>query len=878
MTTFVASLHLPYTVGFNLRRNGRGERPNLRFAARESFDVTTPVPNLLATLNQTVLVTPPKTPPAPAIRDDSTFFLEPHSNETIAEEEDGHETDATDASVTSRSNSTASPPTSMSNRNTRRTSRRRSSAESGFLKNASWFIEPYDQGNGGLKNAVSAALDAKVIENRTWVGTLGIPTDQLSEQARAEIDVKLRDDYDSLVVYCKDADFEGHYAHYCKEMLWPVFHNQIPDHPRSKAYEDHSWCYYVALNQAFADTIVRDYKKGDQIWIHDYHLLLVPKMIRDKIPDAKISFFLHVAFPSSEVFRCLAVRRQLLEGMLGACLVGFQTPEYTRHFLQTCSRLLYVEATPNGIQLEDRFIHVTSDPIGIDPVSLGLRRKEPAVEEWIKIITERYRGKKLIVARDKLDHVRGVRQKLLAYEQFLDKHPEWDGKVVLIQVALSTTENYDLQNQVSDIVTRINSSHANLAHSPVVFLHQDISFSQYIALLTIADALVVTSLREGMNLTSHEFVYFQDKKHSPLILSEFTGSAAFFKNAHIPVNPWNNRQCAEAFVRALEMSPEEKKKRWEILYNAITHHTATNWVSGFMTKWDEAYEEEQRRGLSTIPRLSSKKLGECYSSSNKRLIILDYEGTLASWGAPTNVIMTSPQRTIDILNDLLSDKKNIVYVMSGRTPEELERLFRRVPGLGLIAETGCFIRPFEKTKWIRAARPEAECEKWKSQVHDILQYYRERTPGTYIEARHCSFLFHYRNAEDMVTASRQAAECANDVNDRFENQSIRAVPVDGAVAVESIECSKATAAMKVMDILRDRAEQAGDSQTQPDFLLVIGDDRDDEVIFRWANEQRDKIPHVTTVSVGMRNTEACATLAQGVAGVHLALQKLASLK
>lgn len=169
-----------------------------------------------------------------------------------------------------------------------------------------------------------------------------------------------------------------------------------------RAYEDHSWCYYVALNQAFADTIIRDYKKGDQIWVHDYHLLLVPKMIRDKIPDAKISFFLHVAFPSSEVFRCLAVRNELLEGILGACLVGFQTPEYTRHFLQTCSRLLCVEATPNGIQLEDHFIHVISDPIGIDPVSLDVKRKEPAVEEWIKIISERYRGKKLIVARDKV--------------------------------------------------------------------------------------------------------------------------------------------------------------------------------------------------------------------------------------------------------------------------------------------------------------------------------------------------------------------------------------------------------------------------------------------------------------------------------------------
>ncbi|KAF8464572.1 glycosyltransferase family 20-domain-containing protein [Kalaharituber pfeilii] len=867
------SRHLPYTVGFILQKRERNK--DLNFSKNESFDVTAPIPNLLTTLNRSVLVTPPKTPPAPVVQDDGNFFFQPRPNGDIAEEEED-----TDSSQPSRSNSTSTPTSppraSMSNRNTRRTSRRRSSEQSGMMKGASWFIEPCDQGNGGLKNAVSAALDAGVLENRTWVGTLGIPTDHLGEALKAEIDVKLRDDYDSLVVYCKDADFEGHYAHYCKEMLWPVFHNQIPDHPRSKAYEDHSWCYYVALNQEFADTIIRDYKRGDMIWVHDYHLLLVPKMIRDKIPDAKIGFFLHVAFPSSEVFRCLAVRKQLLEGILGSCLIGFQTPEYTRHFLQTCSRLLYVEATPNGIQLEDRFIHVTSLPIGIDPVSLDVRRKDPAVEEWIKIIAERYRGKKLIVARDKLDHVRGVRQKLLAFEQFLDKHPEWDGKVVLIQVALSTTENSDLQNQVSDIVTRINSSHANLAHSPVVFLHQDISFSQYIALLTIADALVITSLREGMNLTSHEFVYFQGEKHSPLILSEFTGSASIFEGAQISVNPWNNRQCAEAFQKALEMSEEEKKRRWEKLYSATTHHTASHWVASFIKQWDAAYEEQQRRGLSTIPRLSSKKLGEDYVNSKKRLLILDYEGTLASWGAPTNVIMTNPQRTIDTLNDLLSDKRNIVYVMSNRTPEELERLFRRVPGVGLIAETGCFIRPFEKSKWIRAARSESECVKWKNQVLDILKYYVERTPGTYIESRHCSCLFHYRNAEDMATAARQAAECANDVNDRFENQGIRAVPVDGAVTVESAECNKATAAMKVMGFLQEAAEDK--EQALPDFLLVVGDDRDDEVIFRWANEQRDKIPIVTTVSVGMRNTEACATLAQGVAGVLLALQKLASLR
>lgn len=242
-------------------------------------------------------------------------------------------------------------------------------------------------------------------------------------------------------------------------------------------------------------------------------------------------------------------------------------------------------------------------------------------------------------------------------------------QVVLIQVALSTTENLDLNNQVSDIVTRINSSHANLAHSPVVFLHQDISFEQYIALLTIADALVVTSLREGMNLTSHEYVYFQDEKHSPLILSEFTGSASIFEGAQISVNPWNMKQCADAFQKALEMSPNEKKRRWEKLYRATTLHTASHWVESFLKKWDDAYEEQQRRESSTIPRLYPKELAKVYSNSKKRLLILDYEGTLSAWGAPDNVIMTSPQRTIDILNDLLADKRNTVYVMSGRTPE-----------------------------------------------------------------------------------------------------------------------------------------------------------------------------------------------------------------
>lgn len=307
--------------------------------------------------------------------------------------------------------------------------RRKQSSSYGYFAVADWTIEPAEQGNGGLRNAVRSAVDAGFVDSWLWVGTLGMATDALKEDTRSTIAKKLKDEYESETVFVHDGDFDGFYSHFCKTILWPVFHYQIPDNPKSKAYEDHSWVYYVNANEMFAKHVASNWKPGDVIWIHDYHLLLVPAMLRKLLPNAQIGFFLHVAFPSSEVFRCIAVRKELLEGMLGADLIGFQTDEYCHHFLQTCSRLLCVEATNDGIQLENRFVHVDKFPIGIDSNALDKRRQNPDVEGWIKIIKEKYHGKRLIVARDKLDHIRGVRQKLLSYELFLNKYPQWREKV-----------------------------------------------------------------------------------------------------------------------------------------------------------------------------------------------------------------------------------------------------------------------------------------------------------------------------------------------------------------------------------------------------------------------------------------------------------------
>jgi len=780
-------------------------------------------------------------------------------------------------------------------------------------------VKPAVQGNGGLTNAIRGACDAGLMEHKQWVGTIGFPTDNLEGEKKEAIESKLEVEYDALTVFVDDKDFDGFYAHYCKTILWPVLHYQIPDHPKSKAYQDHSWIYYVRVNEAFAEKIVANYKHGDTIWVHDYHLLLVPSMIRKKLPEARISFFLHTAFPSSEVFRCLAVRKELLEGMLGANLIAFQAQEYAHHFLQTCSRLLVVEATEDGIQLDSHFVTVTNAPIGVVPKQFEIARREPEVAEWIQVIQEKYEGKHLIVARDKLDSIRGVRQKLLSFEIFLKKNEKYRENVVLVQVATSSSVDKDLENHISDIVTRINSQYSTLAHQPLVFLKQDIVFSQYLALLSAADMVMITSLRDGMNLTCHEFVLCQNgelpeaKKFGPLILSEFTGSSSLFQGNDISVNPWDYQQCARAIKYSIEMSQEEKERRYVKLLNAVKSSDGVNWVRTLMDRLYLGYDSHQLRDTMSIPRLSIPTLSTQYKSSNFRLFILDYEGTLATWGALKKAVISSPERVIDTLDELMTaSSRNIVYITSSRQPLELELMFNQLPGVGLIAENGCFIRPFSSPSypsstggWVDLADVN-NATGWKADVSPILTYYQARVPGSWIEERSCSLVFHYNDAESGEAATRLAGDCTNHINDSCTAQHVHAVPIDKGVRIESTDVTKMTAARWVFNSVAshtagqgridkqnrndsvpfpdsaveltspgaafdDTAGKDVEALAQPDFLMVAGDDREDEGTFRWANllAKEGVVKNVVSICVGKKSTEAGCTLTQGATGMFL---------
>lgn len=720
-----------------------------------------------------------------------------------------------------------------------------------LLSDVDWVVKAAEQGNGGLRNGIHAAVEAGLLKDRVWVGTVGMPTDSLKEETRASIAETMEDQWESLTVFVHDEEFLGHYAYFCHTILWPALHYQMQESPRRTEYDDYSWKQYLKINEAFANKIADHWRPGDSIWIHDYHLMLVPALLRKRLPSAKIGFFLHAAFPSSEIFRCLTARNALLNGLLGADLVAFQTDEYCTHFLHSCSRLLRLEVSAGEVHLKDRLVRVRSIPFGIDSKAIDELRSATEVESWIANICSRYQGKHLIVARDRLDGPGGIKQKLLAYEVFLKKYPKWRENVVLVQVASSASELPELEAVVSTIAMRVNSKYSTLTHQPLVLLRQDISYSQFLALLSVAEICMVTSLREGMNLTSHDFLNCQDGKltsqcHGSLILSEFTGSAAIFNGHELLVNPWDYQQVADAISRTLEMTPEQKQRNWEFLMEKKTKSTALAWCESFQKALSEAHSEQLSREPNQLSALSIHALKESYEASRLRLFFLEDGGTIGSADP------IASKKAIAQMKLLLQNPHNLVYVTSNKSPEQLELYLQDLPsGVGFIAENGCFHREINATTW-EALLDDNRTKDWRNGVRKVMSYFQERTDGSWVEERRSSLTFWYNNAHDPEIATRQASELADQIAGSRGSEAIRVVLTDGTVTVEPSDVTKATAAELVLRRLTHK----------PDFLFVAGGTRGDEVLFRWANRLADSntVRSVTTLTVGVHATEAKSIL------------------
>lgn len=678
--------------------------------------------------------------------------------------------------------------------------------QTNVFEHAPWKIVKTDKGNGSLINAMHLAEEKNVISGCKWVGTMSSPSDAIPERVLNEIGEELHNEYGCESVVVDDMTFEGHYKSFCKQILWPTLHYQIPDDPKLKAFEEHSYGHYKLVNQKIADKLVETYKhelsvRGANdpepvIWVHDYHLLLVPAMVKEKCPEAKVGFFLHVSFPSSEVFRCLAQREALLEGLLAADSIVFQTEEYVRHFLQTCNRLVLADTSEFGVIYKEKFTSVNTIPIGIDAATLAETVQSKDVVEWRSMIRDRWKTQTLLVSRDKLDKLRGVKQKLLAYEKFLLENPDKVETTVLVQIFLSSSEDEDYGTEVMQIISRINSLSKNFYDTqPVVVLHRDIDFDQYLGLLAEAEVFIVSSMREGLNLTCHEFIVATADKKSPLILSEFTGSSQLLDckgRGALLVNPWDMSTFSKTINKALSMSKAEKEERWKNCDKIVVTHDSVDWVKTCLNTITEAWKRDHERCLTNIKPLTQSIFDKYYSSaSGKRLFFINLDNPTRSgiFGGNTQArkSVLEYSRIGTILHSLSSDPNNHVYFSSVMTRSELSLIFKNVSRVGLIAELGGFIRLVGETKWISIS-DEEKVSNWIPQVSSLIQSKAERLPGSLAVIEECTvrLLADAAMAEDPKRSLDVMGDIIQHINDSFgEPDDVHASIVNNSVVVQS---------------------------------------------------------------------------------------------
>ncbi|WFD19685.1 hypothetical protein MCAP1_001921 [Malassezia caprae] len=725
---------------------------------------------------------------------------------------------------------------------------------------------PNPGANYGLINAVNSTSDVDRDEV-VYVGTLGVEMNGITAGLRTQIETPLRDEHNEVPVWVQDEAYVKSYHHYCKQILWPTFHYTLPT-TQSLEEEPEAFRAYLEVNQRFAERLAREYREGDVIMVQDYHLLLVPQLLREQLPDAPIGLFVHVAFPSSEIFRCLSRREELLRGMLGADLLGFQTHNFCRHFRQTVGRILQEETTARGVQLARSFVTVAPFPIGIDVHTLNRRRSDPEVHEWVVRLQERFAGKHVIVGRDKLDWIKGVREKLIAFELFLDTHREWVGRVVLVQVALATVQDNREVGDVSDIVARINRKHSSLTYQPVVFLHvQEITFSQYLALLTMADAFMATSLREGMNLTTHEYVVAQEQRKRPLILSEFTGTYSALR-ACIGVNPFNACQVAKAIHCALTMDEDEMAQRWYDLHRTVVTQTAQHWVTAVLSQLERAHLSQPHGNTMFTPRLEIAQLQSEWRAAKSRLVLLDLEHTLMSEATQgRSRAFEPPPALVRALRGLVGDERTYVYLMSSKSMADLEALSRAVPEAGLIAEDGCYVRHCVGSGPAWTSLVDGFDAQWRQPVREILDYFTERTPGSWIEERDTAIAWCFgdtTSSTDLAWAQRQSSEVQTLISDSLgERFALRILRRQTHFVIMPKNVSRTSAVQYVLalDIMGSLPKRCHDIKGMFEFVLHIG--RDEKLIAHLNALDLPFAPRTCT-------TEAADTIAGSIASCQLA--------
>ena len=661
---------------------------------------------------------------------------------------------------------------------------------------------------GGLATGLDSIYNSY---NGIWVGWPGVLPEKLNIDEKKFVKTKLLKEFFCYPVLLSKKDADLYYNGFCNKTIWPLFHYFI----QYTIFDKKLWEAYKRVNEIFCDMVLEIADANDIIWIHDYHLMLLPKLIREKLPNAKIGFFLHIPFPSFEIFRLLPWRREILDGLLGADLIGFHTYSYVKHFLDSARRILGYEHAYGEITLINRIVKVDAFPMGIDYEKFANAASDAKVKREINKIRKKVEDRKIILSIDRLDYTKGISQRLKAFDFFLDKYPEFKEKIIYIIVAVPSrtkVENYRLlKKQVDELVGKINGKHGTLWWMPIWYIYRSLPFHILVALYSIAGIALITPFRDGMNLIAKEFIASKVDSKGVLILSEMAGAAEELGEALI-VNPNNREEIAEALREALLMSDEEQIERNKAMQKRLQRYNVGRWARDFIDSL--IHFKKLQQDLSTkisTDEAKIKLLGD-YSKSNNRLILLDYDGTLVNFTEKPE--KAKPDKDLlKLLTSLANNEKNEIVIISGRKKETLDKWFRQLD-IGLVAEHGAWIK--ERGKEWETIEPLRN--DWKKEISPVLEVYVDRTPGSFIEEKDFSLVWHYRNCDSELAAVR-VKELKDVLLNLTANLDIGVMEGNKVIEIKNININKGRAVLNWI------------SKKQWDFMLAIGDDLTDEDIF-----------------------------------------------
>ncbi len=671
-----------------------------------------------------------------------------------------------------------------------------------------------------------------------WIGWPGIDTDDLNKKEIQQIDDELVKE-DCLAVYLTQEERNLYYEGFSNNIIWPLFHYFA----QYIEYNTDYWEAYQKVNRKFADKTLETLEDGDTLWIHDYQLLLVPEMIKSKKPGVTIGFFLHIPFPSFEVFRTLPWRKELISGMLGADLIGFHTYDYERHFFSSVRRLLGYEISFNQIHMEDRIILCDAFPMGIDYKKFSNKASElfqktqqekselhRELEKYFLVSPER----RLILSIDRLDYSKGIPNRLRGFELFLERNPEYRHKVTLIMLVVPSrgeVEQYKLlKSEVDELVGGINGRFGGINYTPVWYFYRSLPFDNLIELYSNSDIALVTPVRDGMNLVAKEYIASRVNQTGVMIISEMAGVSKEMGEAII-INPNNESEIADAIHQALNMPLQEQRERMKFLQKRISRYDVFKWSAEFIKGLRKVENIQQNFLAKLITPSIRKEIVQQFKKAKKRAVFLDYDGTLV--GFKNDPQAASPDKALhDLLTTLENDKQNTITVISGRDRDTLEKWIGEHK-VNLIVEHGVWIK-HQGDKWQMLDNINAN---WKPEIRPILETYVDRTPGTFIEEKNYSLVWHYRKAEPDQGDLR-ANELKDELRNMIANHNLEIMEGNKVIEVKAGGINKGVAAVR---FLKDQ---------QFDCIIAIGDDWTDEYMFRELPE------NAITIKVGLKNTAA----------------------